>query len=64
LNPLHERFPEWFEGAQVYRLGCSAVAVRFEDIQDLLGHKSQRITRHYSGPDIDRLLLAAETVSA
>jgi integrase len=39
-----------------------AAGVSFEDIQDLLGHKSQRITRHYSAPDIDRLLLAAETV--
>jgi len=43
-----------------YRL--RAAGVSFEDIQDLLGHKSQRITRHYSAPDIDRLLLAAETV--
>ena len=43
-----------------YRL--RAAGVRFEDIQDLLGHKSQQITRHYSAPDIDRLLLAAETV--
>ena len=43
-----------------YRL--RAAGVGFEDIQDLLGHKSQRITRHYSAPDIDRLLLAAETV--
>ena len=43
-----------------YRL--RAAGVRFEDIQDLLGHKSQKITRHYSAPDIDRLLLAAETV--
>jgi hypothetical protein len=36
--------------------------VSFEDRQDLLGHKSQRITTHYSAPDIDRLLLAAEKV--
>ena len=43
-----------------YRL--RAAGVGFEDIQDLLGHQSQRITRHYSAPDIDRLLMAAETV--
>ena len=34
----------------------------FEDRQDLLGHKSQRITTHYSTPDITRLLLASEAV--
>lgn len=39
-----------------------AAGVSFEDRQDLLGHKSQRITTHYSAPDIDRLLLAAEKV--
>jgi integrase len=43
-----------------YRL--RAAGVSFEDPQDLLGHKSQRITSHYSAPDIDRLLLAAEKV--
>lgn len=39
-----------------------AAGVSFEDRQDLLGHKSQRITSHYSASDIDRLLLAAEKV--
>jgi hypothetical protein len=43
-----------------YRL--RAAGVSFEDRQDLLGHKSQRITSHYSAPDIDRLLSAAEKV--
>lgn len=43
-----------------YRL--RAAGVSFEDRQDLLGHKSQRITTHYSAPDVDRLLLAAEKV--
>jgi hypothetical protein len=36
--------------------------VSFEDRQDLLGHKNQRITDHYSSPDIERLLAAAEKV--
>jgi hypothetical protein len=36
--------------------------VGFEDRQDLLGHKSERITTHYSAPDIARLIEAAEKV--
>ncbi len=39
-----------------------AAGVSFEDRQDLLGHKSDRITTHYSAPDIARLLEAAESV--
>jgi len=40
----------------------SATSVSFEDRQDLPGHKSQRITTHYSAPDIKRLMFAAEKV--
>ena len=36
--------------------------VSFEDRQDLLGHKSGRITTHYSSPDLVRLLEAASTL--
>ncbi len=36
--------------------------VSFEDIQDLLGHKSSRITDLYSRPSIARLLAAANKV--
>ena len=36
-----------------------AVGVSFEDRQDLLGHKSTRMTTHYSSPDLIRLLDAA-----
>ncbi len=39
-----------------------AAGVPFEDRQDLLGHRSGRITTHYSAPDIARLLEAAERV--
>lgn len=39
-----------------------AAGVSFEDRQDLLGHKSERITTHYSAPDIARLVAAAEKV--
>lgn len=40
-----------------HRLRASGVS--FEDRQDLLGHKSGRITTHYSAPDLVRLLEAA-----
>ena len=39
-----------------------AAGVTFEDRQDLLGHRSDRITSHYSAPDVGRLLRAAEMV--
>lgn len=35
-----------------------AAGVSFEDRQDLLGHRSGRITTHYSAPDLKRLLAA------
>lgn len=37
-----------------------AAGVSFEDRQDLLGHKSGRMTTHYSAAEIDKLLEAAE----
>jgi integrase len=39
-----------------------AAGVSFEDRQDLLGHKSGRITTHYSGPELSSLIAAAEKV--
>ena len=36
-----------------------AAGVSFEDRQDLLGHKSTRMTTHYSSPDLIRLFDAA-----
>ena len=39
-----------------------ASGVSFEDRQDLLGHRSRRITTHYSAADLSRLLEAAESV--
>lgn len=39
-----------------------AAGVSFEDRQDLLGHKSDRITTHYSAPDLARLIEASEQV--
>mgnify|MGYP001813482783 CR=1 FL=1 len=39
-----------------------AAGVSYEDRQDLLGHKSGRITTHYSAPDVSRLIEAAENV--
>ncbi len=39
-----------------------AAGVSFEDRQDLLGHKSGRITTHYSAPDVARLLDAVNSI--
>ncbi len=39
-----------------------AAGVSEDDRADLLGHSNPRMTRHYSAPDITRLLEAAETV--
>lgn len=39
-----------------------AAGVSFEDRQDLLGHRSGRITTHYSAAELSRLLEAAERV--
>ena len=39
-----------------------AAGVSFEDRQDLLGHRSGRITTHYSGAELSRLIEAANKV--
>ncbi len=39
-----------------------AAGVSFEDRQDLLGHRSGRITTHYSAAELSRLLDAANSV--
>lgn len=39
-----------------------AAGVSFGDRQDLLGHKSGRITTHYSGAELANLISAAEKV--
>ncbi len=39
-----------------------AAGVSFEDRQDLLGHKSGRITTHYSAPELISLIQASERV--
>jgi len=39
-----------------------AAGVSFEDRQDLLGHRSGRMTTHYSAAELSRLLEAANTV--
>jgi integrase len=40
-----------------------AAGVSFEDRQDLLGHRSGRITTHYSAAELSRLIEAAELVT-
>lgn len=39
-----------------------AAGVSFEDRQDLLGHKAGRITTHYSRPELENLIAAANRV--
>ncbi len=39
-----------------------AAGVSFEDRQDLLGHRSGRITTHYSAAELSRLIDAANSV--
>ncbi len=39
-----------------------ATGVSFEDRQDLLGHKSGRITTHYSQAEIENLIAAANKI--
>ncbi len=39
-----------------------AAGVSFEDRQDLLGHRSGRITTHYSAAELEGLIAAAEKV--
>ena len=39
-----------------------AAGVSFEDRQDLLGHRSGRITTHYSAAELSKLIDAANSV--
>lgn len=39
-----------------------AAGVSFEDRQDLLGHKSGRITTHYSTAELSKLIEAANKI--
>ena len=58
--------PEGFRRVRVHDLKHTfgrrlrAAGVSFEDRQDLLGHKSRRITTHYSEAELENLISAAE----
>ncbi len=41
-----------------------AAGVSFEDRQDLLGHRSGRVTKHYSAAELENLIAAANKVCA
>jgi integrase len=47
-----------------HTFGCRlrAAGVSFEDRQDLLGHKSARVTTHYSAAELTRLIDAVERI--
>jgi NAD(P)H-dependent flavin oxidoreductase YrpB (nitropropane dioxygenase family) len=61
-----EPAPEGFRNLRVHDLKHTygrrlrAVGVSFEDRQDLLGHKSTRITTHYSASELANLIAASE----
>ena len=63
-----ELAPEGFQNVRVHDLKHTfgrrlrAAGVSFEDRQDLLGHKSGRITTHYSRAELTNLIGAAEKV--
>ncbi len=66
---LHgEPAPDGFRKVRVHDLKHTfgrrlrAAGVSFEDRQDLLGHKSGRITTHYSQAELSNLIAAAEKV--
>ena len=63
-----ELAPDGFRRVRVHDLKHTfgrrlrAAGVSFEDRQDLLGHKSGRITTHYSAAELANLIAAAEKV--
>src|SRR5579863_9801586 len=63
-----ESAPEGFRHVRVHDLKHTfgrrlrAAGVSFEDRQDLLGHKSGRITTHYSQAELTSLIDAADRV--
>ncbi len=63
-----EPAPEGFRRIRVHDLKHTfgrrlrAAGVSFEDRQDLLGHRSGRITTHYSRAELSNLIAAAEKV--
>lgn len=63
-----EHAPEGFRRIRVHDLKHTfgrrlrAAGVSFEDRQDLLGHRSGRITTHYSQAELSNLIAAAEKV--
>jgi len=59
-------FPMFGSTILRHSFGCRlrAAGVSFEDRQDLLGHKSGRITTHYSAPELRNLIQAAERACA
>lgn len=67
-NETKQPAPEGFRKVRVHDLKHTfgrrlrAAGVSFEDRQDLLGHKSGRITTHYSAAELSNLIAAAERV--
>jgi integrase len=60
--PIKKMYGTAWKNARKHTFGrrLRAAGVSFEDRQDLLGHKSQRITTHYSEAELANLIAAAE----
>lgn len=43
-------------------VGCVLLASHYEDRQDLLGHKTGKVTTHYSAAELEGLIEAANSV--
>jgi integrase len=56
------RFVRIHDLKHTYGRRLRSAGVSFEDRQDLLGHKSGRITTHYSAPELINLIQASERV--
>ncbi len=56
------RIPRVHDLKHTFGRRLRAAGVSFEDRQDLLGHKSGRITTHYSAAELENLIEAANRV--
>jgi integrase len=61
-RPLLRRKGRPFIGKHTFGRRLRAAGVSYEDRQDLLGHKSARITTHYSAAELANLIEAANKV--
>ena len=56
----HRKYVLTYKGKRILKMNPAGVS--FEDRQDLLGHRSGRITTHYSAAELGNLLSTANRV--